>query len=71
MIGSSAIALSHVEEALEILPEQLIKLLSMEAMNVLTKMLLQLRRAVTLRNVTVIKKSSLLFMLPMYDLNFD
>ena len=54
MIGSSAIALSHVEEALEILPEQLIKLLSMEAMNVLTKMLLQLRLPVTFRNVTVI-----------------
>ena len=55
MIGSSAIALSHVEEALEILPEQLIKLLSMEAMNVLTKMLLQLRKAVTLKNVQVIR----------------
>ena len=54
MIGSSAIALSHVEEALEILPEQLIKLLSMEAMNVLTKMLLQLRLPVTFRNVKVI-----------------
>ena len=55
MIGSSRIVLCHVEEARGLLPEQSIKRLSMGVMNVPTKMLLQLRKAVTLRNVQVIR----------------